>query len=69
LGNTRVLLSGGDGVQWGSIGVAVGLGGGLDGGEVSMLGGRQPLPGKRHRIMIRQVNRYLIFALFTLVLL
>jgi len=69
LGNTRVLLSGGGGVQWGSIEVVGGLGGGLVGGEVSMLGSKQPLPGKRHRIIIRQVNRYLIFALFTLVLL
>ena len=64
-----MLLSGGGGVQLGSIELAVGLGGGLVGGEVSMLSGRQPLPGKRHKIIIRQVNRYLIFALFTLVLL
>ena len=44
------------------MGVAVEVGGGLGGGEVSTGGSRQLLPRKRH-IMIRQVNRYLMLAL------
>ena len=39
-------------------------GGGLGGGEVSTGGSRQLLPRKRHRIMIRQVNRYFMFIPF-----
>ena len=64
LGNARVLLSGGVGVQLGSIGVVMGLVGGLGGGEVSMLDGRQPLARKRHKIIIRQVDKYFIFIPF-----
>jgi hypothetical protein len=57
LGNTKVLLAGGGGVQLGSTGVEFGD------GEVFIGGNRQLLPRIRHRI-IRQVNRYFMFIPF-----
>jgi hypothetical protein len=63
LGNVKVLLSGGGGVQLWSIGL-VAEGGELGGGEVFTGGNKQLLPRKRHKIMIRQVNRYFRFIPF-----
>lgn len=63
LGNIRVSLSAGGGVQSGSMGVAE-VGGGLGGGDISTGGSRQLAPRKRHRIIIRQVNRYFMFIPF-----
>ena len=63
-GNVGASISTGGGVQSGSIGVAVEVaGGGLGGGDIS-IGGRQLLPRIRHRIIIRQVNRYFMFIPF-----
>ena len=63
----------GGGVQFGSIGVAVcvggELGGGLGGGKVSTLGKAQvkaqPVPTLSDKIRIREAIRYFMFTLFT----
>jgi len=46
------------------MGLVVEVGGGLGGGEVSIGGSRQLLPRRRHRIIIRQVNKYFVFIAF-----
>ena len=53
----------GGGVQLGSMGVTVEVGGGRGGGEVSIGGSRQLVPRKRHNVIVRQVNRYFMLAL------
>ncbi len=63
-GNTGALLSTVGGVQLESIGLVLLVGDELGGGEVSVLGSRQPLLSERAKIRIAEIARYFIFALF-----
>ncbi len=64
LGNTGALLSTDGGVQLESIWLVLLVGDELGGGEVSVLGSRQPLLSERTKIRIAEITRYFIFALF-----